>query len=119
MNRPTARKSSLGQAHPAAPKASEVEQVAQAEQTTQRPQTRGPRTSARTKMTFYTTAEQAGQVRAVLANVASAQHGYRNVSEFLDAAVTEKVQAMQDKYNQGKPWPPAEAGTVARGRPIE
>lgn len=121
MNRPAPRKSSLSKAHPAAP----AEVTQQSAPPTEnpapapRPKTKGPAASGRTKMTFYTTEEQAGQVRAFLSHVPSAQHGYRNVSEFLDAAVTAQVQAMQEKYNQGKSWPPAGAGTVARGRPVE
>lgn len=123
MSRPAARKSTLGRAHPAAPRSAEPEPDAEAPSQEQSPKpparTRGPKSPARTKVTFYTTEEQAGQARAVLANVPSAQHGYRNLSEFIDAAVAEKVQAMQNTYNGGKPWPAAEAGTVARGRPVE
>lgn len=122
MTRPAPRKSTLSSSHPAAPRTpvpvADATPAVDLSAAT-RSKTRGPRATGRTKMTFYTTEEQAGQVRAVLANVPSAQHGYRNVSEFLDAAVAEKVESMQQRYNQGRAWPPAEAGSVARGRPVD
>lgn len=120
MNRPAPRKSKLSQTHPAAPApvaATDPEAAPPARPA--RPKSKGPTATSRTKMTFYTTDELVGQVRAFLANVPTAQHGYRNVSEFVDAAVSAQVEAMQAKYNQGQAWPPADAGTVARGRPVE
>lgn len=115
MNRPEPRKSKLSQTHPAAPAPAATDAPTRAAKA----KSTGPTASSRTKMTFYTTDELVGQVRAFLANVPSAQHGYRNVSEFVDAAVSAQVDAMQEKYNRGKAWPPADAGTVARGRPVE
>lgn len=120
MNRPQTRKSKLSQTHPAAPAPpAAAEPAMDAPPRAARPKSKGPTATSRTKMTFYTTDGLVGQVRAFLANVPTAQHGYRNVSEFVDAAVSAQVDAMQEKYNQGKAWPPAEAGSVARGRPVE
>lgn len=113
-SRPAPRKSSLGTTHPAAPPPAATEIYVGSRGA---PVTKPAKT--RTKMTFYTTAELAGQVRAVLAHVPPAVHGYRNVSEFIDAAVAEKVTAMQAQHNNGQAWPAAHAGDVATGRPTE
>ncbi len=112
--RPEPRKSTLGNTHPAAPPAETLEQPNASVGVA--PATKKP--GARTKMTFYTTTELAGQARAVLANVPSAVHKYRNLSEFIDAAVAEKVIAMQNEHNNGQPWPDAKAGDIATGRPL-
>ncbi len=116
--RPAARKSTLGTTHPAAPPADTVGE--QAPGPGRAPVTKAAKApSSRTKVTFYTTTELAGQARAVLANVPPAVHKYRNLSEFIDAAVAEKVTAMQQQHNNGQPWPDAKAGDIATGRPLE
>lgn len=119
MNRPEPRKSTLSQTHPAVPAPAATGAGTDAPARPARPKSKGPTATSRAKMTFYTTDDMVGQVRAFLANVPTAQHGYRNVSEFVDAAVSAQVEAMQNKYNQGRAWPPADPGTVARGRPVE
>ncbi len=118
-SRPAARKSTLGTTHPAAPPPAEAvgEQAPGPGRAPVTTPTKAP--SSRTKVTFYTTAELAGQARAVLANVPPAVHKYRNLSEFIDAAVAGKVTAMQQQHNNGQPWPDAKAGDIATGRPLE
>ena len=116
--RPAARKSSLGTTHPAAPLATEDE--AESVRTGKAPLVKSAKApSSRTKVTFYTTNELAGQARAALTYVPAAEHGYRNLSELVAAAVAEKVTAMQQQHNDGRAWPDTSAGTVATGRPLE
>lgn len=116
MNRPAGRKSNLSKDHPAAPEpASTVTPPAAPERRTAAAET----TKDRTKVSFYTTQETAGQVRAALTHVPAAAHGYRNISDLIDDAVNEKIQQLQQRHNQGQPWPAADPGTVSRGRPLE
>lgn len=116
--RPTPRKSSLGSTHPAAPPPeSPQEHSVDAGRPAVTKAAKAP--STRTKVTFYTTTELAGQARAVLANVPPAVHKYRNLSEFIAAAIADKVTAMQNEHNNGQPWPDAKAGDIATGRPLE
>lgn len=117
-SRPAPRKSSLGASHPAAPAANvEGEQSASAGRPAATKPLKAP--STRTKVTFYTTTELAGQARAALTYVPAAEHGYRNLSELVADALAEKLTAMQQQHNDGHPWPNTSAGTVATGRPLE
>lgn len=116
-SRPAPRKSSLGVSHPAAPAAGDVESELSAGRPAVVKPAKAP--STRTKVTFYTTTELAGQARAALTYVPAAEHGYRNLSELVADALAEKLRAMQEQHNNGQPWPDTRAGTVATGRPLE
>lgn len=118
MNRPAGRKSSLSKDHPAAPEPAAPTPTQPAPPERSVAPARKPQAD-RAKVSFYTTHETAGQVRAALTHVPAAVHGYRNVSDLIDDAVNEKIQQLQQRHNQGKPWPAADPGSVSRGRPLE
>lgn len=116
MTRPQPRRSTLGATHPAAPAPSTDPSDADPA-----PRPRTPRSTTSTdrqKITAYVPAATAAQARAAITHVPVAEHGYRNVSELIADAIARLVQDLQDKHNDGQAWPPAEAGDVPRGRPI-
>lgn len=114
-SRPAPRKSTLTRTHPAAPAAEAQQPVT----TTPTAQDRRPAKASaeRARMSFHLDAELAGQARAVLVNIPTAQHGYRNISDLLVDALTQRVRQLQAEYNDGQAWPPAHAGDVPSGRP--
>lgn len=69
----------------------------------------------RGKITFYLPQEDADRARAALINT---QHleGMRSMSDLVHQALSEKVEELENRYNDGKPWPPAPSGSIPRGR---
>lgn len=116
MSRPQPRRSTLSAVHPAAPPPAHDAAPA-VTQTPVRSRTSVKTTTDRQKITAYVPADTAAQARAAIRHVPVAVHGYRNVSELVADALARLVQDLQDKHNDGQPWPPAEAGDVPRGRP--
>lgn len=43
--------------------------------------------------------------------------GYASLSEFINAAVNDKVAGLEAEYNGGQPWLPIEAGRIPQGKP--
>ncbi|MDF2049581.1 hypothetical protein [Arthrobacter sp. Cr_A7] len=43
--------------------------------------------------------------------------GYASLSEFINAAVNEKVAGLEAAYNDGQPWQPLDAGEIPQGKP--
>lgn len=116
MTRPQPRRSTLSAVHPAAPPP--AHDAAAGLQAPVRSRTSVKTTTDRQKITAYVPADTAAQARAAIRHVPVAVHGYRNVSELVADALARLVQDLQDKHNDGQPWPPAEAGDVPRGRPV-
>ena len=117
MTRPQPRRSTLGAVHPAVPPSAH-ETAPAATQAAGKSRTSVKTTTDRQKITAYVPADTAAQARAAIRHVPVAVHGYRNVSELVADALARLVQDLQDKHNDGQPWPPAEAGDVPRGRPV-
>lgn len=129
MSRPAPRKSSLAGSSPVAP--APVEPAAQPAAASPAPAERAvpePRSSSTSnrktgatkyppKVSFYQDREDTDRVRgAVLHTMAT--EGYRNLSQFINLAVMEKVAQLEQKYNGGKPFPPAGTRELPQGRPM-
>lgn len=114
MSRPTARKSTLGVRHPAAPAtpAPVVEEQRPATASRSQP----TKKASRTALTVYIAPEVASQARAFLHQVPAAQSGYSSLSDFVSTALERAVTDAQATYNEGKAWPPAAAGVIPPGR---
>ncbi|MFK5691336.1 hypothetical protein ACI3EY_16885 [Ornithinimicrobium sp. LYQ92] len=114
MSRPTARKSTLGARHPAAPAAPArlVEEQRPATASRQQP----TKKASRTALTVYVDPEVASQARAFLHQVPAAKSGYSSLSDFVSSALERAVVDAQATYNEGEAWPPAAAGVLPSGR---
>ena len=66
--------------------------------------------------TPYYTEEQAEQVRAAFLEAGKPEEGDTSVSDFIVRASMREVKRLQRKYNDGKPWPPVQAGELRRGQ---
>ena len=42
----------------------------------------------------------------------------RTLSQFMNDSIMEKVVEYEQKYNQGEPWTPQGAGSIATGAPL-
>lgn len=136
--RPAPRKSSLAGSSPVAPPAepAPAQRTPEIEQPAPRPEpqpaaaTPPEATAARSsststkkatkyppKVSFYQNREDTDRVRgAILHTMAS--EGARSLSQFIHQAVMEKVEALEAKYNGGRPFPPVGARELPQGRPM-
>lgn len=69
------------------------------------------------KTGFYQREEDANRMRAAYINT-QMHTGYRSLSELINAAIDEKVSALEEAYNRGKEWPPLAAGEIPQGKPL-
>lgn len=70
----------------------------------------------RHKVSFYQAEADTERVRGVLLNT-MAYESYRTMTDFIAAAVMEKAERMEEKYNGGKPFPSIKPGGIPQGRP--
>lgn len=69
------------------------------------------------KVSFYQAREDTERMRgAVIAT--RLQEGHRGLSDFIDATVMAEVKRLEDKYNDGNPFPPVEANRGHAGRQV-
>jgi hypothetical protein len=69
-----------------------------------------------TKVSFYQDRDEQKQMRAAWSyTLGQEKHG--SLSAFIATAVREKVERLQDQYNNGKPWDGVDAGEIPAGRP--
>lgn len=135
--RPAPRSSRLANMHPvtapataaepvkapeAAPKADTPESTAPAAASSvSEPKTDAPaeppRRKHRHKVSFYQAEADTERARGVLLNT-MAHESYRSMTDFIASAVMEKVERMEAKYNDGKPFPNVKAGDIPQGRPL-
>lgn len=123
MNRPEPRKSSLAGSNPVAPRTDEPQQVETppAPSATQRPaRDTAPNEGVSTtkyppKVSFYQDPADTNRMRAAILHTMALEN-YRNLSQFVDEAVREKVERLEKKYNGGQPFGSAGAGELPRGR---
>lgn len=76
-----------------------------------------PAKAAPKKTSFYQLEEDADRMRAAYLNT-QLQTRYRSLSEFINAAIDEKVSALEKTYNGGQEWPPLAAREIPQGKPL-
>ena len=87
-----------------------------AETTTEAPRAT-PRTGSAKKTSFYQVEGDGNRMRAAYLNT-QLQTGYSSLSEFINAAIDEKVSALESTYNDGNPWKPLTTGAIPTGKPL-
>ncbi|MFE4082823.1 hypothetical protein [Paenarthrobacter sp. YIM B13468] len=76
-----------------------------------------PAKAAPKKTSFYQMEEDADRMRAAYLNT-QLHTRYRSLSEFINAAIDEKVSALEQAYNGGQEWPPLAAREIPQGKPL-
>lgn len=76
-----------------------------------------PAKAAPKKTSFYQLEEDADRMRAAYLNT-QLHTRYRSLSEFINAAIDEKVSALEQAYNGGQAWPPLAAREIPQGKPL-
>lgn len=120
-DKPTRKRSAFGSVDPVAPIAETPppalpapEEPKPTEQQRPAPQ----RAAAKTKVGFFLPADEADRARAALVNTfAPNQEGPRTFSDLIRRGLLAEVERLERQYNDGKPWPPVQAGQVPTGRP--
>ncbi len=69
------------------------------------------------KVSFYQHPDDTARVRAAFLHT-QVSEGARSLSQFIDQAVMEKVEALEAKYNNGEPFPAIGARELPQGRPM-
>jgi len=72
------------------------------------------RTKYPPKVSFYQELENTDRIRGAILHT-FAQEGFRNLSQFLNAAAMKEVERLERKYNDGKPFPPVRPANYPRG----
>jgi|SRR5690625_478854 len=114
--RPAPRKSALAGSSPVAPPATSTPETP--EPTAAKPPARSEKRTTKyaPKVSFYQDREDTDRVRGAILHTMHLE-GSRTLSEFIHNAVMEKVEELETKYNDGKPFPNAKAGDFPQGRP--
>jgi hypothetical protein len=68
-------------------------------------------------VSFYQDAADTARVRGAILHTQAAE-GSRSLSQFINDAVMEKVEALEAKYNGGDPFPAIGARELPQGRPM-
>lgn len=113
MSRPIPRKSSLAGSSPVAPPPTPLATDLFEPPVTPMKRKPGPRP----KVSFYQDPEDTARVRGAILHT-MALEGPLTLSQFIDNAVMVEVRRLEDKYNQGKPFPPVAPGGIPQGRPM-
>lgn len=71
--------------------------------------------SERQKITVTLPSETVAQLRALLMHVPPAAHGYRNLSDIVSDALSDKITTLQGQHNHGQPWPEVGPGAIPTG----
>lgn len=71
----------------------------------------------RPKVSFYQDPAATERARGAMFHTA-VHEGAMSWSEFLDRAVMREVKRLEQKYNDGKPFPSMAAGVLPQGRPM-
>lgn len=77
-----------------------------------------PKSKYPPKVSFYQDPEDTARVRGALRGVMNQPGAATNMSQFIQRAVMREVERIEAEYNNGNPFPPAQAGDVPRGRPM-
>ncbi len=73
------------------------------------------RTKYPPKVSFYQELENTDRIRGAILHT-FAQEEFRNLSQFLNAAAMKEVERLEQKYNDGKPFPPVKARELPQAR---
>lgn len=74
---------------------------------------------SRPRMTVYMSRDLQAAVRAAVYWTRNQPEGYENLSDLLEDAAQDMIQRLQERYNDGQPFPPMPTGKrLKRGRPI-
>lgn len=68
------------------------------------------------KVSFYQEPEDTARLRGAVLHTMIAE-GHRSLSQFVIRAVMKEVQRLEEKYNDGKPFPAVAANEMPQGRP--
>lgn len=68
------------------------------------------------KVSFYQEPEDTARLRGAVLHTMIAE-GHRSLSQFVIRAVMKEVQRLEEKYNEGKPFPAVAANEMPQGRP--
>lgn len=68
------------------------------------------------KVSFYQEPEDTARLRGAVLHTMIAE-GHRSLSQFVIRAVMKEVQRLEEKYNDGKPFPAVAANQMPQGRP--
>ena len=122
--RPQRRKSSLSRLSPADPAPEATAPAAAPEPASPPATSSSPATPAgqrrrkyRHKVSFYQDEDDTARVRAAIHHTNHLE-GPRSLSEFITRAVMTEVNRLEDKYNDGQPWPGVGARGLPQGRPM-
>lgn len=116
MSRPSPRKSSLSGSSPLTPPRAERNETGlppSADHETEQPSTSGGR-RWRHKVSFYQDPADTDRVRGAILYTMTTE-GSRNLSQFVNDAVMAKVEELEARYNDGKPFPPVGARELPQG----
>lgn len=69
------------------------------------------------KESYYPSPGLAERMRSAHLNTMMTEDGQRSLSAFTSAAVMERVERLEAKYNDGKPWPPVGKDQIPKGPP--
>ncbi|MEE6289280.1 hypothetical protein V2J52_16625 [Georgenia sp. MJ173] len=123
--RPQRRKSNLSRLSPADPAPETTAPTPAAEPTGPAPTPATPEAPAvgevrrkfRHKVSFYQDEDDTARVRAAILHTNHLE-GPRSLSEFITRAVMAEVNRLEEKYNDGQPWPGVGARELPQGRPM-
>lgn len=69
------------------------------------------------KLTIYQEPEDTDRMRGAM--VGTIQHeGFKTLSKFVQEAIMEKVERLEQRYNGGEPFPAVGPGVIPAGRPM-
>lgn len=84
---------------------------------TPRAKTTPTKTKYPPKVSFYQDPADTARMRAAIIHTMASEQ-FRNLSQFVDEAVMEKVARLEKKYNDGHPFGSTGAGELPQGRPM-
>lgn len=132
MSRPTPRKTSLGRLSPvdpapqattstpaetAPPPVTSTTPTAPVDPAPAPAEPVGEGRKYRHKVSFYQDEEDTARVRAAILHTNHLE-GPRSLSQFIHHAVMAEVRRLEERYNDGEPWPGVAARELPQGRPM-
>lgn len=72
----------------------------------------------RTKIQAYVDPQLAEKVRDAWWHTRNREHGFETLSDLIEAAIDEKVDALAAEYNDGEPFEPRPRKALRAGRPV-
>lgn len=69
------------------------------------------------KESFYRPPELAVRMRSAFLHTMTTEDGQASLSAFIASAVQEKVERLEEKYNEGQQWPAVQPHQIPKGPP--